>query len=241
MAAVVAALCAACGGSTSSPGGGTPTANPISCTLTASESACVETSKNGLSAADISAIQTACTDGTTPGTFANAACPTANVIGTCAFTSSPGTNVPSTIRAGIVLKSLYYSPRTVASAQGDCTSNGGTFTAASTGGTGGTGGTTTIASCNFSADSSCADLTGTLSATALSAVQTACVNDGGTYSTAACPTANRVGRCTWTSDGTNPPGVPAGIGITTSAYSPITTAAAQAECSTIPGGTFAAN
>ncbi len=97
-----------------------------------------------------------------------------------------------------------------------------------------------VYSCNSTADHTCADLAaapgGTFNASDVTILQNLCrAVTGATWSsTAACPTASRVGTCTFTSNGAEI-GLSGSLFTQARAYPPITAVAAAADCALIPG------
>jgi hypothetical protein len=104
-------------------GGGTGSGATFSCNLPA-DSFCYDwTSVANLTSAQVTQLQTACTNA--GGTFGNgSACPSANRVGTCSVTNSTGV-------AGLNYDYRFYSPTyTAATGQQFCTSlPGGVWTA----------------------------------------------------------------------------------------------------------------
>ena len=119
VAALVLAVAAfSCGGSSSGGGG-----NTYTCNFATSAGICWEwTAPSSLTSAQQSQLQTACTGGNPPGTFATgASCPSTNRVGTCAYNN--------TQVAGVSYKIRFYSPNwnTTTGAQA-CPASVGTWT-----------------------------------------------------------------------------------------------------------------
>ena len=99
-------------------------ANTYTCSFAASSGVCYQwTAPQTLTSAQVSQLQTACTTGNPPGTFASGAnCPSASRVGTC--------TLANTQVSGVTYKWVLYSPTfTAANGQTLCAAANGTWVA----------------------------------------------------------------------------------------------------------------
>lgn len=232
LAAVGLAVALGCG-SSSKGGSSTQGSASVQCTYGSGPSSgvCLTLTAPSISADQKTGLQNECT--TDGGTYAEGPCSTANAVpGTC--TATDPSAMTSVAVSGMSIKGTYATAHFDATSAAAHCSSWGTWQAS-----GGGGGGTTV-SCTWAGEA-CQQLTGTISSSEQTQLQSSCTGAAGTYAASACSTAGTVpGSCYYANGNDISPITLAGATTARTYYdaAAFSSTTAQADCAAPPAGAW---